>query len=286
MPPIRQDDILLRLIKTVGEIQSALRRVTVNLPLYDINNENTPATLTENQNDYVIGDYDVLRLQGIQQITITGLKRGVKGRKLRIFNVGGDEIVLAHQSSLSTAEYRIVSPTGRDAVINANGEALLYYDATTERWRVGYNSNADRISVKLGLSGAQSIPDATYTQVSWTSIVLDTGFFFDATTPTFVTIPETGWYQITLHIAWDINGTNLRETLIEKALSVPFGNISFDSRLAVTGASTNVELAPREYLERGDTLFVTLWQNSGGALNINVNGPRGSTTSLVVAKAS
>jgi hypothetical protein len=284
--PIRQDDILLRLIKTVGQIQSALRRVTVNLPLYDINNENTPTTLIEDQNDYVIGDYDVLRLQGTQQITITGLKRGVKGRALRIYNVGGDEIVLAHQSQLSSAEYRIISPTGRDVVINANGEVALYYDATTERWRTGYNSNADRISVELQLSSAQSISDAAYEQISWTSIVLDTGNFFDAVTPTLVRIPETGWYQITLHITWDTNGTNLRETLIEKSIISPYGNISFDSRLAVSAASTNVELAPLKYLERDDTLYVTVWQNSGAPLNVNVNGPRSSTTSLVVAKVS
>ena len=91
MPALKHDDVLLRLIKDVNDVRSALRRVVATLPLYDIDNENSPAQITANQNNYIPGNYDVLRLTSSAAYTITGITTGVKGRKLRIFkrNVDG-----------------------------------------------------------------------------------------------------------------------------------------------------------------------------------------------------
>lgn len=285
MPPIiRSDALLLRLLKDVNDIRSVLRRTVANLPLYDISNENTPTQLTADQNDYVPGNYDVLKLSGNDARTITGFRGGVKGRFLRLFNVGVFEITIAHQSASSALGNRIKSATGFDIIINAGGELVLYYDADQAVWISSYSSNADRISVELRLSGAQSIPNATYTQISWTSVIVDSGEFFDALNPEYITIPETGWYQVMAHVAWDINGTNMRESMTEKSITTLYGNISFDSRLAVTGASTNVEMARLTRLNRGDRIYLTVWQDSGGPLNVNVDGPRDSFTTLIVTK--
>lgn len=285
MPAINFNSTLLRLIKDVNDIRAALRRVAVDLPLFDIANENTPAQITADQNNYVPGNYDILRLFSDQDVhTITGFRGGIRGRSLRLFNVGDYEIVLAHQNAGSDAANRIISTTGFDIVLNAGGEIVLYYDETQNRWRASYNSNAQRHYVELQLSGAQSISDAAYEQISWTSEIADTNDFFSPLTPTYITIPETGWYQTTLHMVFDINSTNLRETMLEKSTTSPYGNISFDSRLAVANASTNVELARLVYLERGELIYATVWQNSGGPLNVNVDGPRDSFTTLIVTK--
>lgn len=134
MPPIRQDELLLRLLKDVNEIRSALRRVTANLPLFDIANENTPAILATNQNDYVPGNYDILRLSSSANVSITGIANGKKGRRLQIFNVGSFSISLVHQSALSLAVNRFKFVNNSDFIIPPDGNALIYYDETTTRW--------------------------------------------------------------------------------------------------------------------------------------------------------
>lgn len=134
MPLPRQDDIVLRLIKDVNDIRSALRRVTANLPLFDIANENTPDSIASDQNNYTPGNYDILRLVSLSNISITGISNGKKGRRLQIFNVGSYSISLSHQSSGSLAANRFKFVNDSDFIIPPNGNALIYYDETASRW--------------------------------------------------------------------------------------------------------------------------------------------------------
>lgn len=128
------NELLLRVLKDQNDIRSAMRRVVGNLPLYDIDNENTPDILTSNQNNYVPGNYDVLRLASSAEYNITGIAAGVKGRKLRIFNVGDYGITLVHQSSSSLAANRFAFVNESDFIIPPDGNVLLYYDWTTTKW--------------------------------------------------------------------------------------------------------------------------------------------------------
>lgn len=267
---------LLRLVKDVNEIKAALRQVTTNLPLYDIANENSPAAISTDQNNYVPGNYDILRINATANITITGFAGGVKGRFLRVFNVGTGEITIAHQNTGSLPQNRVVTPTGFGSVISPNEEFLLYYDSTQQRWITSYSSNADRISARLVLPADQSIANATYSSLSW-SVNLDTGNFFDAGSPTLITIPQTGWYFIKTTVIWDANGTNLRETFIaEQTSAVPR---VWDSRLAVNAAQTVVSLSDISYYSVGHNFRVGVWQNSGG--DLNVLKERAPTSTLV-----
>lgn len=137
MPAVRHDDILLRLIKDVNDIRSALRRVTVNLPLFDIANENSPTQLTTNQNNYVIGNYDILKISSSQDVNITGFKGGVKGRYIKIFNTGSFVITLTHQDTSSDADNRFAFAPGIDTIITPGSSILLYYDIDQNRWIEG-----------------------------------------------------------------------------------------------------------------------------------------------------
>lgn len=282
--PIRQDDLLLRLVKDVNDIRSALRRTVANLPLYDISNENTPAQITTTMNDYVPGNFDVLRLSSHAFEYITGISGGVKGRFLRLINSGNYEIGFAHQSVLSLPQNRIISATGREIRLNVNGQLLLYYDQSVSRWIAAWASSADRKSVELRLNNNQAVNNASYHQISWENEYLDTGDFFDPATPTLVTIPESGWYEISLQVAFDINGTGERETMAELSPVATYGNIMFDSRVAVSNASTNVSISKVQWFPAGAQIFCTVWQNSLGVLNVNIDGPRGAHTRLVVAR--
>ena len=138
MPAIRHDDLLLRLVKEVVYIRSALRRVTTNLPLYDIASENTPAQLTTKQNDYAPGNYDVLILSSDKILYLTGLRGGVRGRSIRLFNNGDYSILIPSESALSTAANRFRLQGGINPVtltsIEPNTNLQFYYLAAEQRW--------------------------------------------------------------------------------------------------------------------------------------------------------
>jgi len=267
MPAIRQDQAILRLTKQVNDIWSALRRVTVNLPLFDIANENTPSQITADQNNYVPGNYDILRLESDQAgRTITGFDGGVKGRFLRLFNVGSYEIILAHQSASSDPENRIISPVGFDIVVNAGGEIALYYDSTQEKWRSSYSSNAERISAEVRLTADYSVADATYTGIQWDDEISDTGNFWSAGDPFYFVIPETGWYYLECEVIYDVDPNGFREVqLFESTLSKP---LVWMTQVAVTAGQTLFTLSHTFYAPAGEKWGVEAWQNSGGALDV------------------
>lgn len=137
VPAIRHDDLLLRLVRDVNEIRSILRRTVANLPLFDVANENTPATITANQNDYVPGNYDILRLSSSLDVSITGIANGKKGRFIKVFNVGSYAITFEHQSTSSATENRLKFSIGTGQVLLPGSSIVFYYDSTQLRWIEG-----------------------------------------------------------------------------------------------------------------------------------------------------
>jgi hypothetical protein len=97
----------------------------------------TPAEITADQNNYAPSLAPVLRLSSDAARTITGLAGGDPGRAITVINVGVHNITLARQSASSDAENRFlpVGTTG-DFIVVPNGAVGLWYDGTTERWRV------------------------------------------------------------------------------------------------------------------------------------------------------
>lgn len=276
----------MRVLRELSEIRISLGRTVANVPLYDVSNENSPSSLTGNQNDYVPGNYDVLRLtSNTTGRTITGFSGGVKGRFLRLINVGLYEIVLAHESASSSAANRIVSPTGTNIILNVQGQIVLYYDSSQQRWICAWSTNADRKSCQLRLSAAQSIGNASYTAVNWGTAIVDTGGFWDSLNPAYVRIPESGWYAFHLQLVWDVNGTNLREAFLTDETDY---NPVADSRLAVSSAKTIVSMERVIYRTVGSNMFARVWQNCGIALDILVNkanvGANSTYTEFDVAK--
>jgi len=136
--PTRHDDMILRILRDMSDIRSALRRVVSNLPLYDIANENTPTQLSASQNNYVPGNYDVLRLSSSRAVSLTGLRNGVKGRAIRIFNVGEYSIFIPHLSNNSLSANRFKLQGGKDPVyltsIEPSTNMEFYYDSTNQKW--------------------------------------------------------------------------------------------------------------------------------------------------------
>lgn len=205
MPAIKHDDMLLRLVKDLNEVRSVLRRVVANLPLFDIDNENTPTQLTADQNNYVPGNYDVLRLSGNAARNITGIRNGTKGRRLRIFNVGSYPITLVHASSSSLAANRFKFSNAKDAVIPPASTTLIYYDSTQARWIGGDTQSSGAVFMSLEKTTSQSQKTSLSPPVDLGSVVIDQYGFYDSTNKKII-IQYSGIYQIVLNLGWEDNG--------------------------------------------------------------------------------
>lgn len=97
----------------------------------------TPSQITADQNDYAPaghGTAAVLRLSSDASRTITGLQGGADGRLLVLCNVGANAIVLADESSSSTAANRFA--LSGNYTLAADTAVLLAYDSTSSRWRL------------------------------------------------------------------------------------------------------------------------------------------------------
>lgn len=96
----------------------------------------TPQQITANQNDYESAGADVLRLSSDAARNVTGLAGGYDGRRLLVLNVGAFNLVLQNQNVGSSALNRILTGTGADVTLGADDTAMLFYDGTTQRWRI------------------------------------------------------------------------------------------------------------------------------------------------------
>lgn len=94
--------------------------------------DSTPPILTSTVHNYPIGNYSLLRLGSTVSVTITGFAGGTQGKVLWVINVGNNTIVLANQNTSSYAQNRIIG----NVSLAANSTSLLWYDSTTQRWRI------------------------------------------------------------------------------------------------------------------------------------------------------
>ena len=102
-----------------------------------ITKDSTAAISPSGENDYSIGWNSILRVSASAPASVSGFANGSQGRNLMIINVGSTTINLLHQSTSSIAANRIITSSGGTTVqLPPNQIAQLWYDSTTERWRV------------------------------------------------------------------------------------------------------------------------------------------------------
>lgn len=271
---ISQNDLLLRLIKDVNDIRANLRRMlgTINLPLFDINNENTPTVLSADQNNYAPGNYDVLRLSSSQSVSITGLSGGIKGRKLTIYNDGDYSITFMHASLSSTAANRFRFSSGFDAALPPEANISFYYDDSNQRW-----IDADRTAsgpvfafATTGLDN-QVITANVFTEINLTNTIYDPYSSVDLTDNEF-TIKFSGVYMVEFSLF--VNGpdmadvyclTQVRKNTVELRSNVEYMQF-------VNGDNMSKNLYFIDYLEEGDVLdFYIEHSNTAPPGEVNVS---------------
>jgi len=119
-------------------VSVAGRTGTVTLAHSDVGN--SPSTLTQftaAQNNLSLGTGGIVRISSNAAVNITGFAATSGGDARMLSNVGSFEITLKHSDAASTAANRILCVGNADFVIAAGGSAVIYYDETASRWRVG-----------------------------------------------------------------------------------------------------------------------------------------------------
>jgi len=294
--PVKFDTTLMRLVKDVNEIKSALRRTVANLPLFDIANENTPASLSTDQNDYAPGNYDVLRINATANISITGFANGKKGRFLEIINVGTGRISYPDESASSIAINRISTPYDQTVVQLTNARIRFYYDSTNERWTISDPPNIQGEFGRFAIvshssTTVQTVAAFTEVDLELDTVVSDDWGYWDATNKYFV-IPsgESGLYSLSVSFYWSVpDSVDWNYILtIYKNLSLTTNRLS----VLVAELSTGLNIVGVSYfgyfsLTGGDKLLIQV-QNSPltGTPDRDVKIWAIGTPALIFAKVS
>jgi hypothetical protein len=133
-----------------------------------------------------------------------------------------------------------------------------------------WNANHD-IEVRgamVNLSSAQSIPNATPTEVEWDSEVYDTDDIHDnVVNPERLTVPA-GVTKVRLYAyqEWVSDDTGDRMIyLINQATS----HLVIDSRPPAEGNGNGILASPPLSVVAGNYFYICAWQNSGGALDFS-----------------
>ena len=117
---------------------------------------------------------------------------------------------------------------------------------------------------------AQSIPNVAATLISWDTETVDTDGFI-VVPDTLITIPAgfAGLYLVTAaaNYAANVAGANRDLDLILNGVTIVAGR--HHAPTAVAGNQTRTQIGFVLPLNVGDTLSVQVFQNSGGALNLN-----------------
>jgi hypothetical protein len=262
----------------------------------------TPASLAADQNDYTgIADTSspVIRLNPTTaNRTITGISAtNLSLRCYCLINISTTlDVILSHESASSTAANRFNFPNERDYVLRPNGSLMIWYDASSSRWRQMNDSGTQRALPTLyrqGLVwkrndatsttndvnvGAGSCRDATDTydiiinsaitkSLAGTWVVGSGSNGLDAGTRANNT-----WYYI-----WAIarSDTGVCDILLSTSSTAPTMPTSYDKKRLIGAIRTGASLLSQVYVRGGGSgdLFVHY-------LDPATNGVDATTTTL------
>lgn len=170
----------------------------------------------------------------------------------------------------------LIVGTGSDAAsrlaVASTAGYLLSVDsaeATGLKWAAPAAPSVTFAGCSLSKSAAQSVSNATWTAISWDLENYDTDAFHNnSTNNTRITIPagKGGKYLIASNLFNPSNATGSRLIKIQKnGADIAYG----DWQRANSGHSTSTIFSQVLDLAVADYIEVNLYQDSGGALNVN-----------------
>lgn len=151
----------------------------------------------------------------------------------------------------------------------------LSLDTIRRLWRAGQPA----VHLRHDTDTAQSINNATYTPITaWFNsdplyFSNQWGMWDSVTNPERITVPLDGIYLIGWLLSFEANGTGLRRGKIT-AVGTPNFEIFETQIAALTGTTTQIGGTFIRHLRPGTYIYVTAYQDSGGALNSEGNNTK------------
>lgn len=139
--PQSNTDFQIELLRRLDDLQRQIDLLATK-PLFDIRNLSTSISITADQNNLALDDYDMIFLTPDAPRTIHGITNGHAGRWLVIHNNSAFTLSITHQNAAADAENRIATATAGTIALPARNNAWLVYldDATLvtggTRWRL------------------------------------------------------------------------------------------------------------------------------------------------------
>lgn len=110
----------------------------------------------------------------------------------------------------------------------------------------------------------QTIPNTTFTDVEWTTVLIDEGGFYDAAKPAEIVIPAAtyDYVEVMYDISWDTNFTwdRYMALLLDGAVPAGAGAHTYEVSNLERGRHCIKCLLP---IASGGILKVQVWQNTG-----------------------
>ncbi|GAC1535129.1 MAG: hypothetical protein NVS3B1_29590 [Marmoricola sp.] len=129
-------------------------------------------------------------------------------------------------------------------------------------------------------NSSQSIPNATYTAVTFDTAEFNNDGAWTSGSNTRWTCQTGGTYRVSAQISFNTNATGIREA----QYVVNGGAVVTFNASAVSGAATQVVVPVfSQHFNAGDYIQVNAYQNSGGALTL-ATGPRATLLSVEYAR--
>jgi hypothetical protein len=132
---------------------------------------------------------------------------------------------------------------------------------------------------KVKRAAVQSIPNASFTTVTFDNEIYDYGTMYDAGSPTRLTAREAGWYTAVGHVGFIANATGIR------GIGFQVNGVSTDGGMIFVGAFASLDarmgVVEHLFFNVGDYIEIIIYQSSGGALNTSAAAGSVPTLSLM-----
>jgi hypothetical protein len=178
------------------------------------------------------------------------------------------------QPTLLTTKGDIIVATGNATLVRqgvgTNGQVLTADSTQADGviWATPAAATITAAAVQVNKSGNQSISNSTVTIVTFDTETVDTdGFHSTVTNTDRLTVPagKAGKYLVVATANFAGNSTGIRQLLLYKNTTQVAENVIASNS---SGGSTNANAQIIVDLAVGDYMSYSVWQNSGGALNI------------------
>jgi hypothetical protein len=190
---------------------------------------------------------------------------------------GGTSGTVTVTNSMATAidaKGDLVAGTGADAFarlgVGTNGQVLAAdsTESTGLKWITPAATTPTAAAVQVNKSGNQSLSNSTVTIATFDTETVDTnGFHSTVTNTDRLTVPTgyAGKYLVVATANFAGNGTGIRQLLLYKNTTQIAENVISTNSFS---GSTNANAQIIVDLAVGDYMSMSVWQNSGGALNL------------------